>query len=84
MRRLLFLCSLLQVGELERRIALESLQKDVDVDAATEVDQATQDRYRTGLPPSSVILSLKECINISFLCFFVVVVFCVCVWNGSV
>ena len=33
-----------KVGELERRIALDSLQKDVDVDTATEADQETQDR----------------------------------------
>ena len=45
------------MGELERRIALESLQKDVDVEAATEVDQDTQDRYSTGLPSCSVGLT---------------------------
>jgi hypothetical protein len=35
----------LQVGELERRIALESLQKDVDEETATEADQQSNDRY---------------------------------------
>jgi hypothetical protein len=37
----------LQVGELERRIALESLQKDVDEETATEADQQSHDRYAT-------------------------------------
>ena len=46
------------MGELERRIALESLQKDVDVEAATEVDQDTQDRYSTGLHHCRVVLSV--------------------------
>lgn len=41
-------CACLQVGELERRVALESLQKDVDVEEISKADesrhQALQER----------------------------------------